>query len=328
MAQTTFKGGSGKRKRLQLQHAIPRLQNILGGDKISSKYVNKKARTNHGMQIEDNYLLLSNVYKKISTEPSFGMEANFYCFHYGRVPNLMQSRYQTQIADKDLLEGFKSSANTGTSKLTFEAALRGRYGVSAKTEKTWMFKTQYIGNDLYGGNSIDTVSKQLGRDEAASDGASVVTDVDRILGEFNQCNNIKSNVKTTNSVKFVLAFVPLQTRTLEQLHHIHFKFKDKSHAQHQRALLKEDMDLANDTPTMLFGALPVPYTRSEGPELYSVYGYFRKLGSSTIPRRKTLCARMSPGKVSCSIIESSQGLRRCSNGEKSKEKQIVVNRIF
>ena len=117
MAQTTFKGGSGKRKRLQLQHAIPRLQNILGGDKISSKYVNKKARTNHGMQIEDNYLLLSNVYKKISTEPSFGMEANFYCFHYGRVPNLMQSRYQTQIADKDLLSLLKNATHIDKTSL-------------------------------------------------------------------------------------------------------------------------------------------------------------------------------------------------------------------
>ena len=131
----------------------------------------------------------------------------------------LQINAETLPGDNELLVGLgDNQTHSSLERMSYNTALRGRKGSTAKVDQTWLFKTRYIGNDLY------TPLRQSKSENIVMDFGNskrkAVPYCSQLLQQFEDCKHVTHPVleKTTSSI--LISCVPDSCNKPKKLHYL------------------------------------------------------------------------------------------------------------
>jgi hypothetical protein len=317
-----------KRKRLQVREAYAYRNNLpeISGGAKSLQFIS----SSEAIRLKKSEIALGlSAPSSVTVGPCIGLRANV--FQVGLQNSNSNILFSSHCTDDALLQSkLKWSGRASRLQTSQDTALRGRLGISAKVDKTWMFKTQYIGNDLYGS---ETMAKPalIGTGDLSQTNSNRVENVKngsllgQIVSEFNEVDQIsvKPNKKRIRS-SLISAFIPVRRAGTESYHQVYFKQKEKDHCP---LLFSHDGDLQNKNASLILSYPPVNSTDiNEQRVVYTPSHKVQHLCSPSIGYRRTLVAYNFAGAIKCRPVKSVLRLGRAQQDDPLVPSSVEVYR--
>ena len=212
---------------------------------------------------------------------------------------------------------------TARDRILHDTALRGRRGSGAKVEKTWMFKTRYVGNDLYGQNTVDLslVDSQKRSStplqNSCSSNSNSAVHYDVIRHEFKACKSLQNHLKQVAAeVCGVIEFVP-SVHTFPEgqaLHLVRFNQTETRSMEAEPVLLKSETSSCNKANEDLVAAVP-----RDGTSIFSPFCHFNVSNVVRPDEQIGLLTYGNGKKIKCAPLRTLLKMRRQKNTLKGND---------